>query len=164
MFHHTQTLCLFYLSFVFKTCVSTLKKKEVFPQNSDLSSFCLIIPPRSISHLRLISHFQLTLHYCTIPNLHLTLLGTTPGDHSTAPEPHPLEPHRTYTQISISTDLCCVLGTSFWSPPQGSFPKLVPSIHRMNPPPFTHIISEAAIAHVASHPAPYIHQFTTPLA
>ena len=35
MFCHTRTLCSFYLLFVFKTFVSTPKKKEVFPQNSD---------------------------------------------------------------------------------------------------------------------------------
>ena len=53
-FHRTWALCSFYLSFVFKTFVSTPKKKEVFPQNSDLSSLCLIISFRSIftpSHL-----------------------------------------------------------------------------------------------------------------
>ena len=44
----TRTLCSFYLSFVFKTFVSTPKKKEVFPQNSDLSSLCLIVSLRSV--------------------------------------------------------------------------------------------------------------------
>ena len=42
-FRRTRPLCLFYLLFVFKTFVSTPKKKEVFPQNSDLSSSCLIV-------------------------------------------------------------------------------------------------------------------------
>ena len=38
MFHHTCTLCSFYLLFVFKTFVSTLKKKEVFPR-TQISSY-----------------------------------------------------------------------------------------------------------------------------
>ena len=63
---HTWTLCSFYLSFVFKTFVSTLKKKEVFPQNSDLSWFRPIISPCSILHLHPHSHFQLSLH-CSKP-------------------------------------------------------------------------------------------------
>ena len=42
MLRCTRTLCSFYLSFVFKTFVSTPKKKDVFPQNSDLSSSHLI--------------------------------------------------------------------------------------------------------------------------
>ena len=48
MLRRTRTLCSFYLSFVFKTFVSTPKNKEVFPQNSDLSLLCLIVSLRSI--------------------------------------------------------------------------------------------------------------------
>ena len=39
MFRHTWTLCSFYLSFVFKTFVSTPKKKEVFPR-TQISFYC----------------------------------------------------------------------------------------------------------------------------
>ena len=46
------------------------KKKEVFPQNSDLSLFHPIVSSLSVSHLHPI------LHYHTILNLHLTLLCT----------------------------------------------------------------------------------------
>ena len=59
----------------FKTFVSTPKKKEVFPQNSDLSSSCLIISLRSIfapSHLCSISYFQHLSPYRNLVNLHLT--------------------------------------------------------------------------------------------
>ena len=98
----TQTLCSFYLSFVFKTFVSTPKKKEVFPQNSDLSSSRLIVPLRSVfAPLHLctfaLSHTSETL--CRIApsrtsiSHHFTLLG----DHFTAPESHPSGPHRIYT-------------------------------------------------------------------
>ena len=79
MFHCTRTLCSFYLSFVFKTFVSTPKNKEVFPQNSDLSSSCLIILLHSVftpSHLRSISYFQNPLPYHTVPNLRLAPLCT----------------------------------------------------------------------------------------
>ena len=75
----TRTLCSFYLLFVFKTFVSTPKKKEVFPQNSDLSSSCLIISLCSIfalSHLHSIPYFWHPLPYRTIPHLRLTLLRT----------------------------------------------------------------------------------------
>ena len=61
-----------------------------------------------------------------------------------------------------STDLCRILGTSFWSPPRGSFSKLVPGVHKTNPSCSTHTISEAAIAHAASHTAPYIRHPATP--
>ena len=73
------------------------KKKEVFPHNSDLSSFHLIISPCSISHLHPTWHLRHTSHYGTIPNLRLTLLDTTSGDHFTTLESHPLEPHRIHT-------------------------------------------------------------------
>ena len=79
MLHCTRTLCSFYLSFVFKTFVSTPKKKEVFPQNSDLSSLCLIVSLRSIfapSHLHSISYFWDPSPYHTIPNLRLAPLCT----------------------------------------------------------------------------------------
>ena len=106
MFCHTRTLCSFYLSFVFKTFVSTPKKKEVFPQNSDLSLSCLIVSPHSIfTPLHLctfaLSHTSKTL-CCIAPSWtsvlhHFALLDTTSGDHFTAPELHPSEPHRIYT-------------------------------------------------------------------
>ena len=72
---HTN-LVLFYLSFVFKTFVSTLKMKEVFPQNSDLSLFRLIVLPHSVLHLHPILHFWLTLHSCTILNPCFAVLCT----------------------------------------------------------------------------------------
>ena len=122
-FRHTQTLCSFYLSFVFKTFVSTPKKKEVFPQNSDLSLSHLIIslcpvyaplylhstlylqhpsPYRTIANLCLapFSHFS-TLHWETIS----LLQNCTP------------QSHIGYTLRSpISTDLCCILGISTSNP------------------------------------------------
>ena len=68
----TRTLCSFYLLFVFKTFVSTLKKKEVFPQNSDLSLSCLIVSLRSIS----------------APSLYLVLLTLFALLHRTEPPSH----------------------------------------------------------------------------
>ena len=105
-FRRTRALCSFYLSFVFKTFVSTLKKKEVFPQNSDLSSSRLIVSLRSVfapSHLRTFvpSHTSETLRRIvpsrTSVSHHFALLDTTSGDHFTAPESHPSGPHRIYT-------------------------------------------------------------------
>ena len=52
------------------------RKKEVFPQNSDLSSFRLIVSPCSILHLHPTSRLWHTSHYCTILNLHLAPLHT----------------------------------------------------------------------------------------
>ena len=106
MLRRTQTLCSFYLSFVFKTFVSTPKKKEVFPQNSDLSSSRLIVSLRSVfAPLCLctftLSHTSETLHHITLSRTsvshHFALLDTMSGDHFTAPELHPSEPHRIYT-------------------------------------------------------------------
>ena len=76
---HTRTLCSFYLSFVFKTFVSTPKNKEVFPQNSDLSSSRLIVSLCSVlapSHLHIISYFRNPSPYRTVPNPHLVPLRT----------------------------------------------------------------------------------------
>ena len=72
MLHCTRTLCSFYLSFVFKTFVSTSKNKEVFPQNSDLSSSRLIVSLHSVfapSHLCSTSCSRHPLPYRTIANL-----------------------------------------------------------------------------------------------
>ena len=82
MFRRTQTLCLFYLSIVFKTFVSTPKKKEVFPQNSDRSLSCLIaslhsdFAPFAPSYLRSVSYFRNPSPYRTVPNLRLAPLRT----------------------------------------------------------------------------------------
>ena len=102
----TQTLCSFYLLFVFITFVSTPKNKEVFPQNSDLSLSRLIVSLHSVfapSHLRTFVpfHTSKTLR-CIAPSRtsvshHFALLDTTSGDHFTAPESHPSGPHRIYT-------------------------------------------------------------------
>ena len=168
MLHHTRTLCSFYLSFLFKTFVSTLKKKEVFPQNSDLSSSHLIVSLRSI---------LTPLHLCTFAPLHyLILLKHFAISHCSEPasrttshslvlcqetisllQNHTPQNHIGFTLRSpIFTDPCRILGTSFWSPPRGSFSKLVPSVHKTNPFRSTHTISKATIAHAASHTAPYI--------
>ena len=75
----TQTLCSFYLSFVFKTFVSTPKKKEVFPQNSDLSSSRLIVSLRSViapSHLCSTSYPRHPSPYRTIANLRIASFHT----------------------------------------------------------------------------------------
>ena len=124
MFRHTRTLCLFYLLFVFKTFVSTPKNKEVFPQNSDLSSTRLIVSLHSAF---------VPLHLCTFaPLLYLILLKPFAILHR--PEPpsrttsHSLilrqetisllqnptpQNHIGFTLRSpIFTDLCHILGTS----------------------------------------------------
>ena len=60
MLHHTRNLCSFYLSFVFKTFVSTPKKKEVFPPELRLKF--------------VLSHHFASLHLCTfIPSLYFIL-------------------------------------------------------------------------------------------
>ena len=73
--------------FTYCLYLSALKNKEVFP--------------RTLSRLIVLLHSILyswhTLPYHTIPNLHLTLLDTTSGDHFTALKLHPSEPHRIYT-------------------------------------------------------------------
>ena len=94
------------LSFVFKTFVSTLEEKEVFPQNSDLSSSCLIVSLHFVfaplhPHTFALSHTSETLRriapsQTSIPH-HFSPLDTMSGDHFTAPESHPSEPHRIYT-------------------------------------------------------------------
>ena len=78
-FHHTWTLCLCYLSFVFQTFVSTLKKKEVFPQNSDSSSFCLIVSLCSVFAplLYLVLPTPFTLSHRPEPSSHTTLHSLT---------------------------------------------------------------------------------------
>ena len=60
--------------------------------------------------------FRIALHHFAIP---LSLPSTTPGDNPLPPDHTLSEPHRIYTWISSSIDLCCVLGISFWSPPWG---------------------------------------------
>ena len=102
-FRCTRTLYSFYLSFVFKTFVSTPKTKEVFPLELRLE-FALshrFAPLRLCTfaplHLRSISYSRHPSPYCTIANLRLALLDTMSGDHFTAPESHPSEPHRIYT-------------------------------------------------------------------
>ena len=111
MFRRTRTLCLFYLLFVFKTFVSTLKKKEVFPQNSDLSSSCLIISLRSIfapSHLCSISYFRNPSLYHTTSHSLILCQETI----SLLPNCTP-QNHIGFTLRSpIFADLCRILGTS----------------------------------------------------
>ena len=78
-FRRTRTLCSFYLSFVFKTFVSTLKNKEVFPHNSDLNSSCLIVLLRSVitpSHLCSTSYPRHPLPYRTVANLRIAPFRT----------------------------------------------------------------------------------------
>ena len=71
----TRTLCSFYLSFVFKTFVSTLKKKEVFPQELRLK----FVPSYRFTSLRLAPslYFTLSTHFallhCTKPPSRTTL-------------------------------------------------------------------------------------------
>ena len=82
MFRRTQTLCSFYLSIVFKTFVSTPKKKEVFPPELRLKfvsshrSASLHLLTFAPSHLRPISYFQNPSPYHTVPNLRLAPLRT----------------------------------------------------------------------------------------
>ena len=121
MFRHTQNLCSFYLSFVFKTFVSTLTKKEFFPQDSDLSLFHLIIPPCSISYLRSHLHFQPSSHYCTIMNPYFTVHPAAP--HSLTADLqalslqwlHPYQlhmVHRTYPHCDQTHKICGPLSTA----------------------------------------------------
>ena len=75
MLHCTQALCSFYLSFVFKTFVSTSKKKEVFPPELRLKFIS--------SH-----HFAL-LCLCTfVPSLYLILLTLFALSHHSKPPSH----------------------------------------------------------------------------
>ena len=109
MCHHTRTLCSFYLSFVFKTFVSTPKKKGSFPPEfrpkfvSSHRFASLRLRTFTPSHLRTFvpSHTSETLRHIapsqTSVSHHFALLDTTSGDHFTAPELHPSEPHRIYT-------------------------------------------------------------------
>ena len=90
----TRTLCSFYLSFVFKTFVSTSKKKEVFPQDSDLSSSHLIISLCSIfapSHLRTFA-----------PSLYLVLLTPFALLHCSEPLSRTTSPSLILRQETIS--------------------------------------------------------------
>ena len=125
---HAWTLCSFYLSFVFKTFVSTLKKNEVFPPELRLKfalshcfaplrlctfapSLYLILPtPFALSHhsktLSCTTSHSLILHQETIS----LLQNRTPQDLIGFTLRSP-----------ISTDLCHILGTSavvprFWLP------------------------------------------------
>ena len=78
----TGTLCSFYLSFVFKTYISTLKKKEVFPPELRLKlALSHRFAPLRLriftpSHLRSILYSRHPLPYRTVANLHLALLRT----------------------------------------------------------------------------------------
>ena len=142
------------------------KGRKFFPQNSDLS----------------LSHLIVLLCLCTfVPSLYFvlptpfTLLHHSEPPSRTifhpsilCPETISLLQNRTpqhhigfAPRSPISTDLCHILGISFWSPPRGSFSKLVPGIHKINPFCSTHTISEAAIAHMALHTAQYIRHSAT---
>ena len=142
------------------------KRRKFSPRTQTLSSSRLIISLRSVfaplHHLILpkpftVSHRpqspsrttsrSLILHQETIS----LLQNRTPQNHIGFTLRSP-----------IFADLCCILGTSFWSPPRGSFSKLVPGICKTNLFRSTHTISEAAIAHVALHTAPYIRCPATP--
>ena len=81
--HFTYHLYLWLLYLLWK------RRKEVFPQNSDLSSFHLIASPYSISYLHPHSHYQLSSLYCTILNPYFTLLDTMSGDHPLLPNHTP---------------------------------------------------------------------------
>ena len=116
MLRHTRTLCSFYLSFVFKTFVSTPKKKEVFPQNSDLSSsrlivslcsifapslYLILLKPFAVSH-RPEPPSRITSHSLILCQETISLLqNCTPQNHIGFTLRSP-----------ISTDLCRILGTS----------------------------------------------------
>ena len=116
---HTRTLCSFYLSFVFKTFVSTLKKKEVFPWELRLKfisshrfaslhlrtfapSLYLILP----TSFALLHHFEPPSR-TTSHSLILRQETISPLQNHTPPN------HMGFTLRSpISTDLCRILGTS----------------------------------------------------
>ena len=101
MLRRTRTLCSFYLSFVFKTFVSTPKKKEVFPPELRLKFVSSHRSAPLRPHTFALSHTSETLRHIalfqTSISHHFALLDTTSGDHFTAPESHPSEPHRIYT-------------------------------------------------------------------
>ena len=119
MFRCTRTLCSFYLSIVFKTFVSTLKKKEVFPPE---------FRPKFVS-----SHRFTSLRLRTFaPSYHLIL----PKPFAVSHRPEPLSRTTSHSLIlrqetisllqnrtpqdrigftlrsPIFTDLCRILGTS----------------------------------------------------
>ena len=93
--------------------------------------------------------------------LHPTIFTcyTTPRDNP-LPQIAPSEPYRIYAQITLSIDLSCIQGISFWSPLQGGISRLVPGI-QMNLPHFTLTISRAKAMHMASHQVLYICLFET---
>ena len=70
LFHHTWTLCSFLLIIcIWNSCIYP-EKKEVFPPEFRLSSFCLIISPCSTLYLCPPLYFQLASCSHTVPNLH----------------------------------------------------------------------------------------------
>ena len=121
---HTRTLCSFYLSFVFKTFVSTPKNKEVFPQNSDLSSSRLIVSLRSVFTPSHLCTFALSLYFILPTPFALSHCSEPPShtiSHSSIlhQETISLLQNRTsqnhigyMLRSPISTDLCRILGTS----------------------------------------------------
>ena len=125
MLRRTRTLCSFYLSFVFKTfCIYSEKEGSFLPE---------LRLKFTLSH-----RFAPSLHLCTFAPL-LYLILPTPFALSHRSEPpsrttlhslilhqetisllqnHTPQNHIGFTLRSpISTDLCRILGTSFWSPP-----------------------------------------------
>ena len=118
MFRRTRTLCSFYLLFVFKTFVSTLKNKEVFLQNSDLSSLCLIVSLRSVLapllYLVLPTPFTLS-HRSKPPSCTTSHSLILRQETISLLQNHTPQNHIGFTLRSpISTDLCRILGTSLW--------------------------------------------------
>ena len=118
MFCRTRTLCSFYLLFVFKTFVSTPKNKEVFLQNSDLSSLCLIVSLHSILapllYLVLPTPFTLS-HRSKPPSCTTSHSLILRQETISLIQNHTPQNHIGFTLRSpISTDLCRILGTSPW--------------------------------------------------
>ena len=101
MFRRTRTLCSFYLSFVFKTFVSTPKKfppelRLKFVSSHRFASLCL---HTFIPLLYFILPTPFALSHCSEPPsrtfLHPSILHLETI--FTAPESHPSAPHRIYT-------------------------------------------------------------------
>ena len=128
---HTQTLCSVYLSFVFKTFVSTLKNKEVFPQELRLK----FLSSHHFTSLRL--HTFVPLLYLVLPTPFALSHRTEPPSCTTS---HSLILHQETISLlqnrtpqnhigftlrsPIFTDLCRILGTS-------TFMRIKGIIHRV---------------------------------
>ena len=102
--HFGWALCSLLLLFIFNLPVFIFRSTEEpenypyeFPPELRFSTY-------TSHHLTLISHRTASQSHCLYPTPHLEMIPY--------PQIAPSEPHRIYTEISGSIDLCCILGTS----------------------------------------------------